>query len=144
METARRLLVHEGAAGGAGDSAGAAAGRVYDKLHGHLAPLLGSIGVQSLFVRSAKLTPGAFGSLAQVSMLEGSAKLREHLQAPGAVIDAESAVALFGTFLGLLTTFIGERLVTQVLRSAWPTTIAGTWPKNWRCMPRTPTMQICR
>jgi len=121
LETARRLLAHEGASGGAADGAAAAAGRVYDKLHAHLAPLLGGIGVQSLFVRSAKLTPGAFGGLAQVSMLDGSAKLREHLQAEGSGVDAESAAALFGTFLTLLTTFIGERLVSQVLRSAWPT-----------------------
>jgi len=121
LETARRLLAHEGAASGAGDRAAAAAGRVYDKLHAHLAPLLGSIGVQSLFVRSAKLTPGELGGLDQISILEGAEKLRTHWQAQGAVVDEESAVALFGTFLGLLTTFIGERLVTQVVRSAWPT-----------------------
>jgi hypothetical protein len=115
------LLAHEGAAGGADDGAAAAAGRVYDKLHAHLAPLVGTIGVQSLFVRSAKLTPGEFADLAEVSILEGSAKLREHLQPQGSAVDAEAAVALFGTFLALLTTFIGERLVTQVLRNAWPT-----------------------
>ena len=51
VEKARRLLAHEGAASGADDGAAAAAGRVYDKLHAHLAPLLGVIGVQSLFVR---------------------------------------------------------------------------------------------
>jgi len=119
LEKARRLLAHESAAGGA-DSAGTAAGRVYDKLHAHLAPLLGGIGVQSLFVRSAKLTPGEFSGVAEVSILDGSEKLREHLQARGSAVDAESAAALFGTFLELLTTFVGERLVTQVLRSAWP------------------------
>ena len=115
------MLAHEGAASGAKDNAAAAAGRVYDKLHAHLTPLLGGIGVQSLFVRSAKLTPGEFGRLSQVSVLEGSAKVRDHLQAQGSVVDTESAAALFGTFLALLTTFIGERLVTQVLRRAWPT-----------------------
>jgi hypothetical protein len=129
LETARRLLAHEGATSGADDSAAAAAGRVYDKLHAHLAPLLGGMGVQSLFVRSAKLTPGEFGGLAEISILEGSAKLREHLQAQGSVVDAESAAALLGTFLALLTTFIGERLVTQVLRSAWPT-IEETAPRE--------------
>jgi hypothetical protein len=121
LQTARRLLAHEGAGGGADDSAAAAAGQVYDKLHAHLAPLVGTIGVQSLFVRSAKLTPGEFADLAEVSILEGSGKLREHFQPQGFAVDAESAAALFGTFLALLTTFIGERLVTQVLRNAWPT-----------------------
>jgi His Kinase A (phospho-acceptor) domain/PAS domain len=84
LEKARRLLAHERAASGADDSAAAAAGRVYDKLHAHLAPLVGAIGVQALFVRSAKLTQGEFGGLAEVSILEGSTKLREHLQAQAA------------------------------------------------------------
>jgi hypothetical protein len=121
LEKARRLLAHEGAASGAEDGAAAAAGRVYDKLHAHFAPLLGVVGVQSLFVRSAKLTSGEFSGLAEISILEGAEKLREHLQARGSAGDVESAATLFGSFLELLTTFVGERLVTQVLRSAWPT-----------------------
>jgi hypothetical protein len=129
LDTARRLLALEGAASGADDSGAAAAGRVYDKLHLHLAPLVGTFGVQSLFVRSAKLTPNEFAALAEVSVLEGSTKLREHWDAPGSAVDAESAAALFATFLSLLTTFIGERLVTQVLRSAWPT-IEETAPRE--------------
>jgi hypothetical protein len=36
-------------------------------------------------------------------------------------VAGDSAAALFGTFFTLMTTFIGERLTTQVLRSAWPT-----------------------
>ena len=120
LATAKQLLAHEGAAGGADDAVASAAARVYDKLHAHLAPLVGTIGVQSLFVRSAKLTPDEFTALAHVSILEGSTKLREHWQARGSAVDAEAAAALFATFLSLLTTFIGERLVTQVLRSAWP------------------------
>ena len=129
LEMARRLLAHEGAATSAEDGAAAAAGRVYDKLHAHLAPLLGVIGVQSLFVRSAKLTSGEFSGLAEVSILEGSEKLREHLQARGSAGDVDSAAILFGSFLELLTTFVGERLVTQVLRSAWPT-IEETAPRE--------------
>ena len=129
VEKARRLLAHEGAASSAEDGAAAAAGRVYDKLHAHLAPLLGVIGVQSLFVRSAKLTSGEFSGLAEVSILEGSEKLREHLQARGSAGDVDSAATLFGSFLELLTTFVGERLVTQVLRSAWPT-IEETAPRE--------------
>lgn len=97
-----RLLAYERATSGADDSAAAVTSRVYDRLHGHLAPLLGGTGVQLLLARSAKVTSGERAG-------------------PGAVGDAESAAALLGTFLALLTTFIGERLVTQVLRSAWPT-----------------------
>jgi hypothetical protein len=117
---ARRLLAHEGATGGA-DERAMAAGRVYDKLHAHMAPLVGAAGVQLLLVRSAKLAQGEFAFLAEVSSLEGSTRLRERLQAQDPAVVTESAAVLFGTFFALITTFIGERLTTQVLRRAWPT-----------------------
>jgi len=120
IERARRLLAHEGAAGSA-ERATTAAGRVYDRLHAHLAPLVGGAGVQLLFMRSAKLVQGEFASLAEVSGLEGSTKLRERLQTRTPALATESVVALFGAFFTLITTFIGERLTTQVLLGAWPT-----------------------
>ena len=120
MERARRLLEHEGAAGSA-DECARAAGRVYDKLQAHLGPLVGSAGVQALLVRSVKLAREEFSFL-EVDVLEGSTKLRECLQAQeDPAVVAESAAALFGTFFAIITTFIGERLTTQALRSAWPT-----------------------
>jgi hypothetical protein len=114
-----RLLAREGAAGGA-DEWATAAGRVYDKLDAHLAPLLGSAGVRALLVRSAQLTQSDFSFLA-AAFPENSTKLRECLKAQDPAVAAESAAALFGTFFTLITTFIGERLTTQALRSAWPT-----------------------
>jgi hypothetical protein len=119
LERARILLVHEGAAGNAGEHA-TAAGRVYDKLHAHLAPLLGAAGVQALLVRSARLTQREFSFL-DVAVVEDSTKLRERLQAQDPAVAPESAAALFATFFALVTTFIGERLTTQALRRAWPT-----------------------
>jgi hypothetical protein len=121
VERARRLLAYEGAAGSVDDRASTAAGRVYDKLNDHMAPLVGDEGVKMLLVRSAKLTRGEFAHLADVAIFERSAKLRECLHARDPGVAAESAEALFGTFLALITAFIGERLTTQVLRSAWPT-----------------------
>jgi hypothetical protein len=121
MERARRLLAHESAADTAVASATTAAGRVYDKLHAHMAPLVGVAGVQLLFVRSGKLAQGEFAWLSEVSILEGSTKLRERLQGQDPAVAPESAVILFGTFFALVTTFIGERLTTQILRRAWPT-----------------------
>ena len=119
MERARVLLAHEGAAASAGECA-TAAGRVYDKLHAQLAPLLGSAGVQALLARSVKLTQREFPFL-DVAALEGATKLRERLRAQDSAVATESAVALFGTFFTLLTKFIGERLTLQALRGAWPT-----------------------
>lgn len=127
MEMARRLLAHEGAAGSAAEAA-TAAGQVFDKLHTHLAPLIGAAGVQALLVRSAKLRHREFSFL-ETSILESSTKLRQCLQAQDAAVATESAAALLGTFFALITTFIGERLTTQVLRGAWPA-IEATAPRE--------------
>ena len=119
LETSRWLLAHEGA----GDSAHAwatAAARVYDKIHAHLDPLLGFAGVQALLVRSARLARGEFACL-EVAALGDSTKLCEYLQAQDLAVASGSAVALFDKFFALITAFIGERLTSQVLRSAWPT-----------------------
>ena len=96
-----------------------------------MAPLVGSTGVQLLFLRSAKLAKGDFECFAEVSSLEGSTKLHERLQAKDPAVTLESAAMLFATFFALLTTFIGERLTNQVLRSAWPTLEgAAPWETN--------------
>ena len=116
----RRLLAHEAAAAGAHGRATTTAGRVYDKLHTHVATIVGAVGVQSLFTRSAKLVQGEFTSFAEVSDLE-STKLRERLHMQNPPLATESVAALFGTFFTLLTTLIGERLTAQLLRGAWPT-----------------------
>lgn len=119
LETSRWLLAHEGA----GDSAYAwatAAARVYDNLHAYLDPLLGVAGVQALLVRSARMARGEFAWL-EVAALGDSTKLCECLQAQDLAVASGSAVALFDNFFALITAFIGERLTSQVLRSAWPT-----------------------
>jgi hypothetical protein len=121
LERAIRLLAHEGAAAGAGEPATTAAGRVYDKLHAQLAPLVGAAGVQLLFVRSAKLRSDEFPWLADFATVETVTKLRESLHARDPAVDTGSAAELFGTFFALISTFIGVRLMTHVLRRAWPT-----------------------
>ena len=120
LEWATRLLAQEGAAGSEGE-AGAAAGRVYDKLHAKLQPLLGAAGVDALFARSIMLVRGEFADFGEASVLGGAPRLRDCLQAQDPAIAPEAAAALFGTFLTLITNFIGERLTAQVLRSVWPT-----------------------
>ena len=114
------MLAHDGATGGAAARAKTAAGRVYDKLHVHLAPLVGIAGVHLLFARSARLAQGEFARFVDVSTDEGSTELRECLHAQDPAVATESAVALFGNFFTLITTFIGERLTAQLIRSAWP------------------------
>jgi hypothetical protein len=119
MATARRLLVHEGANGGAAKCA-EAAGRIYEKLYAHLAPIVGAAGVRALLVRSARLARNDFAFF-ESGVVQGPQQLRDLLQAQDPAVATEAAAALFGTFFALITTFIGERLTTQVLRRAWPT-----------------------
>src|SRR5450432_4233527 len=121
VEKARRLLASEGAPWSSSEECAAATWRVYEKLNARLAPLLGSAGVQALFVRSTKLAQAEFVSLSEVATPEGMKKLGTRLQALAPADATEVAATLFGTFLDLMTTFIGERLTVLVLRSAWPT-----------------------
>jgi hypothetical protein len=119
-EMARALLAHEGAgASSSADECATAAGQLYDKIHARLAPLLGAAGVEALLARSARLTQDAFPCLAGAPL--DATKLRSRLQQQEPAVAMEAAVALFATFLALITTFIGDRLTSQVLRSAWPT-----------------------
>jgi hypothetical protein len=121
VERAKRLLAREGDSGSSAAECAAAAWRVYEKLNARLAPLLGSAGVQALFARSAKLAQADFASLAEVATPEGLGKLGACLQALAPAVATEAAATLFGTFLDLITTFIGERLTVLVVRTAWPT-----------------------
>jgi hypothetical protein len=111
-------LTREGMTGAAADQA-MAARRVFDKLHGLFAPLLGAAGLQAMFARSANLAQGDFAFLGPAAV-ETSAQLQQSLQAQAPEAASNAAVALFGTFFTLLTDFIGERLTSQVLSSAWP------------------------
>ena len=118
LARARGLLAHEGGA----DVSSAAAGKIYEKLHTHLATLLGSVGVQALIVRSAELTQRSFAFF-DASSVDDAAALRDCLQKQDPAVATDAAVVFFGTFLSLITTFIGERLTNQVLRSTWPSIV---------------------
>lgn len=117
IELARRWLEREGAH--AADCA-TAAGRIYDALQSQLSPLMGAAGFQALLARSAKLTRRQFDFLDVAEAID-STRLRQCLQAQDPTLASAAAAVLFGTFIALITTFIGERLTSQVLRSSWPT-----------------------
>jgi hypothetical protein len=119
LQRARQLLAFEDASSGSAGGNAAADSRVYDKLKARLAPLVGAAGVQMLFARSAKLVRDEFPFLA-AGCVDDSAKLSACLQAQDPAVAREAATALFATFLALLTTFIGERLTNQLLRTVWP------------------------
>ncbi len=120
VDRARQLLALEGSGSSAAECAAAAA-RVYETLRTHLAPLVGHASLEMLLTRSARLAKRELDCLAEVVGPEGSATLRECLQRQDLAVAEASATALFAGFLSLVSTFIGERLTTEVLRSVWPT-----------------------
>lgn len=119
VESARRLLDFEGGGGRSANACAVAAGRVYDKLNAQLGPLLGTAGTQALFARSAKLAGIASPRRDVTAVVESAARLVSFLKTAGPET-RRTAEALFGTFLSLVATFIGERLTLQALRRAWP------------------------
>ena len=116
MARIQRILVSEGA----GQDPAPAAARVYDKLMAQLVPLLGPVGVRAMLVRSLKLASRELASLGDSGLVESATALGNGLRALGAAQAAEAAAVLFATFYGLITTFIGERLTSEILRNAWP------------------------
>jgi len=124
VDVALRLLLLESAGPDAGPDA--AALRVYVRLAARLEPLIGVAGMRALMTRSAKLTVSdhpCFASL--VVDWPGSTKTtEERLRVCFGDVQPEAlssaAAALYGTLLGLLASFIGEQLVWQVVRGAFP------------------------
>jgi hypothetical protein len=118
LARAGRLLAAEGA--GAGDAGGHAAGRVFDKVHAELDPVLGHAGVEALFRRSAKLAQDDLGTLSTALSFDSSTRLREGLLDLEPAESLTAMTVLFGTLFALIETFIGERLMLELLRRAWP------------------------
>jgi hypothetical protein len=127
VDVALRLLDFEGEnSAGAADRAGAAV-RVYEKLAARLEPLIGVAGMRAVLARSAKLTKSEFPCFGTLGAVEPShdptssgEQLRKCFSELDPAMTSPAAAALYGTLIGLLTSFIGERLVAQVLRSAFP------------------------
>jgi len=97
--------------------------RTCEKLVDHLTPVLGELGIRTLFARSVTLTratdswlaiPGTAPSEARWAGLRASIAT----QPPDAAI--EGSVALLANFMGILGRFIGDGLTARLLRDLWP------------------------
>ena len=101
----------------------AAAARVLEKLAHHFARIIGDVGVEILLARSAITIRSRFpwidGAAVSDARLPWIA-----LQKTLAHRDADEASRAFAelltTFIGLMTRFIGESLVAQLLQELWP------------------------
>jgi len=115
IEVALRLLALEG-------TGPDAALRVYVRMAARLEPLIGVAGMRAILVRGAKLSVAQYPCFAALAVeSQGSTKtIEERLHAAFTEHEPLAAAALYGTLLGLLVSFIGEPLVWQVLRGAFP------------------------
>jgi hypothetical protein len=128
IEVARRLLAAEKPHDGSAHERAAAAFRVYDALLASLAPLIGAAGVAAAFARSVKLTGDELAAFrgptdeSDEASRDTSVRARALASLRTLEPDAASAAAelLLANFLGLLTSFIGEGLLSRVLRRAFP------------------------
>ena len=117
------LRQHAGPAAGA-EALATAARRAYDDLARVSAPLIGQVGVEALTGRALHLAQREYPFL----VVTGEPKLAEGpfaqvivcLERQDPAVAAEAAGAVFATFTGLLVTFIGEPLTSDLLRKAWP------------------------
>ena len=127
-EAAERMLAQECGSGGTTEERAAAAVRVYETLFRALAPVIGAAGVWALFARSVRLASAEFPCLTEIPMtaapsesnVQGAQPLASCLRQLEPAAVAEVATAVYAAWLGLLAKLIGERLVVQVVKTAFP------------------------
>jgi hypothetical protein len=126
-EVAQQLLARSGGPRATSEDPAASASRLYEALFRALGPVIGANGFRALFTRSVKLTaadhPCLEGAIATGEPAESKAAVIERVavclaQLPPAAA-AETTIALYATLLGLLTNFIGDSLVRQLVKGAF-------------------------
>lgn len=125
FNVAKQLLAHQGS--GTSDEPALAAEVVYETLFQALAPIIGAAGVRALVARSVRLSVAEFPCLrALVATTEPGEDQGQRLVACLSPLAAASALAvatgLYATLLGLMSNFIGERMVGQLVGKAFPGT----------------------
>lgn len=103
------------------------AAAVIEMLREPLSRFIGHDGFTSLLRRAVTLASVDAPSLRGIQVsADGKLRLAEtspsRESAASNGLEAEAAIAVAAHFLGLLVTFIGERLTTRIVQQAWPET----------------------
>jgi hypothetical protein len=119
---AKSLMAYETPASGHSEAKTAAAFPVIDRLHSHLAALMGIGGFRALLSRAVALIIVEVPWMRTVTVktdgtLEGLEALHEQLQ-PGELREGKGV--LLAQLLGLLVTFIGPGLTSRLVGEIWP------------------------
>jgi hypothetical protein len=117
------LARHRGTAVGA-EAVASAADRAYTELAAASAQLIGEAGIDALTGRAVNLAQNQFPWLLQrrePGQAQGLfAPVVACLKDQDPSMAAEAAAVILATLAGLLITFIGDSLTTQLLQKAWP------------------------
>lgn len=121
---ALRVLAHHAGSDVGAEASAAAAYRAYDDLARASAQLVGQAGVEALTGRALHLAQQEYPWLVhrrEPEQAEGPfAQVIVCLRRQDPAVATDAAAAVLATIGGLLVTFIGESLTTQLLRKAWP------------------------
>ena len=93
--------------------------QVVRKLSPRVAALVTAAGYRALLSRALHLTRDQFPVLDGVQIGTSGAYINGPRTAGGGAID-EGLVALIGTLIALLATFVGDDLTDNLIRDAWP------------------------
>ncbi|CAN5357813.1 hypothetical protein BH11PSE11_BH11PSE11_20060 [soil metagenome] len=96
---------------------------LWERLAVEIASIIGEVGFQTLYARSAHLVRQNHAWLTAdlVVLTAGSpfANLKLNLETRDRAEASEASIALLTTFLDILAVLIGELLTASILRSAW-------------------------
>jgi hypothetical protein len=128
FEAATRLLQSAQPSASGGSAEAAAAAHVYDALFRAVAPVLGATGFRALFARALKLSQDEFPCLQAIRVRleppESEVQIAGDLLACLSQLEpdaaSQAATGLYAAFLGLLSSFIGDQLVWQIVKRALP------------------------
>lgn len=121
---ASKVLAHHAGPHAGTEALASAANRAYDDLARASAQLIGQAGIDALTGRALHLAQLKYPWLVhrrEPEQPEGPfAQVIVCLKRQDRAVASEAAEAVFATLTGLLITFIGESLTSQLLRKAWP------------------------
>ena len=123
VRAARTLVAAE--VGEAATAAELAVGaeRACEKLHRHLARVIGEVGVRALFSRSLSVSAVAFPWLPAPEGVPADAPWRHlctQIETQPVAIGLEASVQVIATLIGLVARFIGDGLTLRLLAEVWP------------------------
>jgi hypothetical protein len=126
-DLAKRLISCKTAGNRSAPATALAAFHVCEKLHAHMAALMGNAGFRALLAHALALAAAEVPWLRSVRMKGDGAfeGLEEHQAQVDQTELTEGGLVVLAQLLGLLVSFIGERLTFRLVGEVWPKFLHG-------------------